>query len=185
MGELRSYGVTGSIAEDKLSIDYKVTTDSGALQAGDLPLATGGETPPVFTRAPGAAEIVAGLRGPGQVVTFTEAALKATDPSSSAQYVAGKERAGKQLGVDIDADLIDQLTGSSQVVVNIDGPPVLAPIPGTELAYVLNTNWDLLRDGTTYYLRHERGWLTAPAPAGNGVSHPSWPIDGGCYIFAS
>ena len=52
------------------------------------------------------------------------------------------------------------------VVVNIDGPPVLAPIPGTELSYVLNTNWDLLRDGTTYYLRHEQGWLTAPAPAG-------------------
>ena len=52
------------------------------------------------------------------------------------------------------------------VVVNIDGPPVLAPIPGTELSYVLNTNWDLLRAGTTYYLRHERGWLTAPAPAG-------------------
>ena len=52
------------------------------------------------------------------------------------------------------------------VLVNIDGPPVLAPIPGTELSYVLNTNWDLLRAGTTYYLRHEQGWLTAPAPAG-------------------
>ena len=55
---------------------------------------------------------------------------------------------------------------SPAVLVNIDGPPVLAPIPGTELSYVVNTNWDLLRAGTTYYLRHEQGWLTAPAPAG-------------------
>src|SRR6185436_12908234 len=52
------------------------------------------------------------------------------------------------------------------VLVNLDGPPALATIPGTELSYVLNTNWDLLRAGATYYLRHDQGWLTAPAPAG-------------------
>ena len=52
------------------------------------------------------------------------------------------------------------------VLVNLDGPPVMAPVPGTDLAYALNTNWDLLRDGTTLYLRHEQSWLTAPALAG-------------------
>jgi hypothetical protein len=61
------------------------------------------------------------------------------------------------------------------VLVNIDGPPVLAPIPGTELSYVLNTNWDLLRAGTTYYLRHGQGWLTAPAPAGPWTAAPTIP----------
>ena len=52
------------------------------------------------------------------------------------------------------------------VLVNLDGPPVMAPVPDTGLAYALNTNWDLLRDGTTFYLRHEQSWLTAPAVAG-------------------
>ena len=52
------------------------------------------------------------------------------------------------------------------VLVSLDGPPVMAPVPGTGLAYALNTNWDLLRDGTTFYLRHEQSWLTAPAVAG-------------------
>jgi hypothetical protein len=52
------------------------------------------------------------------------------------------------------------------VLVVLDGPPVMAPVPGTDLAYVVNTNWDLLRAGATYYLRHERSWLTAPALPG-------------------
>ena len=42
----------------------------------------------------------------------------------------------------------------------------MGKVRGTDLTYALNTNWDLLRDGTTYYLRNEQGWLTAPAPAG-------------------
>ena len=35
------------------------------------------------------------------------------------------------------------------VLVLLEGPPVLAPVPGTDLSYTLNTNWDLLRDGET------------------------------------
>jgi hypothetical protein len=52
------------------------------------------------------------------------------------------------------------------VLLLLDGPPVMAKVPDTDLSYALNTNWDLLRSGTTYYLRHEQSWLTAPAPAG-------------------
>ena len=52
------------------------------------------------------------------------------------------------------------------VLIVLEVAPVMAPVPGTDLSYAVNTNWDLLRDGTTYYLRHEQSWLTAPAPAG-------------------
>jgi hypothetical protein len=52
------------------------------------------------------------------------------------------------------------------VLVVLDGPPVMAPVPGTDLAYAVNTNWDLLRAGATYYLRHEQSWLTSPAHTG-------------------
>ena len=33
------------------------------------------------------------------------------------------------------------------VLVVLDGAPVMAPVPGTDLKYAVNTNWDLLRDG--------------------------------------
>ena len=52
------------------------------------------------------------------------------------------------------------------VLMILDGPPVLAPVPGTDLVYAVNTNWDLIRDRTTYYLRHEQSWLTAAAHTG-------------------
>src|SRR4029450_7193675 len=61
---------------------------------------------------------------------------------------------------------------SPAVLVNLDGPPVMAPVPSTDLTYALNTNWDLLRDGTTFYLRHQQSWLTAPALAGPGPPQP-------------
>jgi hypothetical protein len=52
------------------------------------------------------------------------------------------------------------------VLVVLDGKPVMAPVPGTDLSYAVNTNWDLLRGGATYYLRHEQSWLNAPAHTG-------------------
>jgi hypothetical protein len=52
------------------------------------------------------------------------------------------------------------------VLLLIEGPPVWAAVAGTDLSYAVNTNWDLLRSGTTHYLRFEQSWLTAPAPAG-------------------
>jgi hypothetical protein len=61
------------------------------------------------------------------------------------------------------------------VLMILDGPPVMAPVPGTSLSYAVNTNWDLLRDGTTYYLRHEQSWLTAPAPTGPWTPAASLP----------
>ena len=54
------------------------------------------------------------------------------------------------------------------VLVNIDGPPVMAPIPGTELSYVLNTNWDLLR-GRDDLLPASRAGLAHRTRAGRAV----------------
>ena len=52
------------------------------------------------------------------------------------------------------------------ILVLVDGPPVMGKVPGTGVSYVLNTNWDLLRDGETLYLRQGQSWLTARALAG-------------------
>lgn len=59
-------------------------------------------------------------------------------------------------------------------LVVYDGEPVLAPILGTALSFVVNTNWDVFRDAgsATWFLLVNGGWLAAPdakgpwAPAG-------------------
>src|ERR1700720_1934576 len=38
------------------------------------------------------------------------------------------------------------------IVLMVDGKPVLVPIEGTKLQYVVNTNWDLFYDGAEYFL---------------------------------
>jgi hypothetical protein len=54
------------------------------------------------------------------------------------------------------------------VLVNIDGNPVWSPIPGSDLRYAVNTNWDLFEYGPTkmLYLRHETAWLKASSISG-------------------
>ncbi len=49
------------------------------------------------------------------------------------------------------------------ILINIDGKPLYAPIEGTDLEYILNTNWDIFRikEKETLYLRNENQWLTA------------------------
>lgn len=38
------------------------------------------------------------------------------------------------------------------ILLFVDGEPIRVPIEGTRLAYVVNTNWDLLYDQSDYYL---------------------------------
>ncbi len=47
------------------------------------------------------------------------------------------------------------------IVLLVDGKPVLAPIQGSTLQYVVNTNWDLFYDGSDYYLLSGKTWLKA------------------------
>ena len=51
------------------------------------------------------------------------------------------------------------------VLINLDGPPMWSPIPGTDLRFAVNTNWDLFvsPEPETYYLRVDKNWLTASA----------------------
>ena len=54
------------------------------------------------------------------------------------------------------------------VLVGFDGAPILSPIEGTSLQYVVNTNWDVFLDTTTkiYYLRNDSYWLQTTDPKG-------------------
>jgi hypothetical protein len=47
------------------------------------------------------------------------------------------------------------------IVLLVNGKPVLAPIQGSTLEYVVNTNWDLFYDKSDYYLLDGKTWLKA------------------------
>jgi hypothetical protein len=51
------------------------------------------------------------------------------------------------------------VSASPSIVLLVDGKPVLAPVQGTTLQYVVNTNWDLFYDNSDYYLLSGNTWL--------------------------
>jgi hypothetical protein len=65
------------------------------------------------------------------------------------------------------------------ILLQVDGPPVLADIPKTKLKFVVNTNWALLLDksNSTYYLFTGKQWLTAPNPEGQWSRAATLPKD--------
>jgi hypothetical protein len=52
-----------------------------------------------------------GLRNPAQIEKFAEAAGQAVNPKGYGQFTQGKATIEKQLGISIDKDIVDQLTG--------------------------------------------------------------------------
>src|ERR1700723_1766231 len=63
------------------------------------------------------------------------------------------------------------------IVLMVDGKPVLAPIQGTSLQYVVNTNWDLFYDKSDYYLLSEKTWLKAKDLRGPWIPSATLPPD--------
>jgi hypothetical protein len=51
------------------------------------------------------------------------------------------------------------VSNAPAIVLLVDGKPVLAPIQGLTLQYVVNTNWNLFYDKSDYYLLVGKTWL--------------------------
>ena len=66
---------------------------------------------------------------------------------------------------------------AAAVVVNIDGDPIWTSVSGTDLRYLVNTNWDLFEHGptSTFYLRHGASWLKASALPGPWIAAGKLP----------
>jgi hypothetical protein len=60
-------------------------------------------------------------------------------------------------------------------LVVFDGEPVMAPVGKTGLSYAVNTNWDVLTDGKSWFLLNNGLWLTAPAFGGPWTPTPTLP----------
>lgn len=61
------------------------------------------------------------------------------------------------------------------IVLMVDGKPVLVPIEGSELQYVVNTNWDLFYDKSDYYLLSGTSWLKSKELAGPWIATTKLP----------
>ena len=118
VGALRKLGLTITATEQAVDVDFNLHTDGADLTDDDLPLASG-SAPAQVVQRPG--EIGVGLRDPTQLVAFFESALQALDPQSYGNYEQGKRALSAKLDLDIDKDVIDQLTGNVSVSATIQG----------------------------------------------------------------
>jgi hypothetical protein len=121
VNRIETLGFTADVVDDAVTLDYSLRTDPEGLTDDDLPLAAGDEAPQVFERSDDSAEIVFGLREPGRVIDFALKAAQAVDPAGFGQFEAGKEQIGRRLKIDVDRDVIDQLSGDVAAVATLDG----------------------------------------------------------------
>jgi hypothetical protein len=117
IGALRTVGLTATAKDDSIDIDFRAHTE-GDLADDDLPIAPGEEAPPVIKR-PG--EVGLGIRDLAHIVRWAEGAAQAIDPSGFGDYERAKQTIDSQLGVNLDRDLIGQLTGNVAASLALGG----------------------------------------------------------------
>jgi hypothetical protein len=117
VGALRTLGLTISAQNDSIDVEFNLRNE-GDLSDNDLPVASGDDPAQVVQR-PG--EIGVGLRDPGQLIAFFESALQAVDPQASGDYEQGKRALSAKLDLDVDKDVIGQLTGNVSASATIGG----------------------------------------------------------------
>jgi hypothetical protein len=114
---LRTFGASVSADPDGIGAGVRVRTAAG-LTALDLPLAEGAQAAPVVLRA---GEVGIGLRDPARIFRFGETVAQVTDPAGYARFQRQKATVGRQLGIDVDRDLLGQLGGNASVSIALDG----------------------------------------------------------------
>lgn len=115
---LRKFGLTTSIKDNAIDIGFNLQTDTARLSDADLPLAPGDQAPQVV-KAPG--EISFALRNAAQIEKFAEAASQTVNPAGYGRFQQGKSQIQRQLGIDVNRDIVDQLTGDVAATVTVAG----------------------------------------------------------------
>ena len=117
VGALRGFGVTMAAEKDGFALDFAAKTE-GDLSDQDLPIASGDEAAPILRRG---GEVGVGIRDAAQIVEFAQAAAKTANPSGAGEFDQQKQALNRQLGIDIDKDLVAQFTGNSSMSFSLDG----------------------------------------------------------------
>ena len=112
---LRKFGVTVNAEGDGLALDAHLSTEGVA--AADLPIA-GGDQSPALARF---SDYSFAQRNLSQSWNFIVSVAAATDAKGFKDYQRDKERANKDLGIDVDRDFIAQFTGDTTFAGGLDG----------------------------------------------------------------
>jgi hypothetical protein len=114
---LRTLALTANVKSDSIDVDFDLETE-GNLTDKDLPIAPGGASPAILDRN---GDVNVGLRDLSQVIRFAENAGQSISPSGFGQYAQGKQQLDTQLGIDLDRDLIAQLSGDVSANISLNG----------------------------------------------------------------
>ncbi len=114
---VRTAGIALTFEEKEVAVDIDVTTDPEGLTDADLPIAAGPDAPQVLDRG----GINLALRDPSQLLEFAQATAGTIDPRGFASFEQDKAKIERELKVDLDKDLIDQLDGDLAVSIGLDG----------------------------------------------------------------
>lgn len=115
---LQVFGLAASFEDDRVNLDFRLTSGGAELSAEDLPLAPGADSPAVIESE---GEVGAGLRDPQQILDFAEAAGQSVDPAGFGDYNTGKETIERRLGLSLEEDVFGQLEDDVSVTLALDG----------------------------------------------------------------
>jgi len=62
------------------------------------------------------------------------------------------------------------------LLVLVDGPPALRPMPGLDVEHIINTRALILKVGSVFYLNASDHWYQAPDVGGSWTLAPSSPL---------
>ena len=113
----KSFGIVLTAEPDGIEFAFE-NKAGGTLQSKDLPLSTGSDSVPVVRRA---GEIGIGIRDPAHLITYYESVFRSAAPSTYTRFLKGMTKANKTLGIDIDRDVIAQLTGNAAISISLNG----------------------------------------------------------------
>jgi hypothetical protein len=122
----------------------------------------------------------------GDEETKMEALLKSTFPGKPLTVsldrlitsVQASQEKAKPVAVKTDPPSI-MVSTEPAILLSVQGDPVLGPIEGIDLKFVLNANWDLFFDSAAskYYLLVDKLWLSANSLEGPWSGVSKLPVD--------
>lgn len=112
---LGAFAVSLKAESGAVTLDARVDTSHGDLSEADLPIAPGSDSAPLAGDGP----IRVALRDPAHVIEFAQRAAQSISPASFAAFAAAKAAINLRFGVDLDRDVIAQLTGTAQLSTDL------------------------------------------------------------------
>jgi hypothetical protein len=112
---LKTVAFAAQAMNEGLVFDFNADTGEANLSEADLPIAAGDQSPGVIRRED---EIAVSVRNFAQTIRFLEAARRAK--GEGREYDEAKRRIARERGVDIDREIIDQLSGDTAASIGLD-----------------------------------------------------------------